>query len=68
MSQERSSIVSPHVGNPIPDLIPHAVKANGLVFVSGSIGFDKDCKLVEGGITEHTVGKREPRRFHAYDV
>lgn len=55
MSEQRKAIVSPNVANPFPDVFPHAVKAGGLVFVSGSIGMDENSKMVEGGIKEHTV-------------
>ena len=55
MSDQKTAIVSPKVANPLPDIFPHAVKAGGLVFVSGSIGLDENSKMVEGGIKEHTV-------------
>ena len=55
MSSERTSIVADNVANPLPDIFPHAVKANGMVFVSGSIGLDENSKMVEGGVQEHTV-------------
>ena len=56
MSEHRkTAIISPNVANPLPDLFPHAVKAGGLIFVSGSIGLDENSKMVEGGVKEHTV-------------
>lgn len=55
MAEQKTLIVSSEVANPLPDLFPHAVKAGGLIFVSGSIGLDKNNKMVEGGIQEHTV-------------
>jgi len=55
MSAERTSIISSKVANAFPDVFPHAVKANGMIFVSGSIGWDETNKIVEGGIQEHTV-------------
>jgi enamine deaminase RidA (YjgF/YER057c/UK114 family) len=40
---------------PMP-VFSQAIKANGLVFVSGNIGLDKDTwKLVGGGIKSQTV-------------
>ncbi|KAF2479062.1 Endoribonuclease L-PSP/chorismate mutase-like protein [Neohortaea acidophila] len=51
---EREAIVSPDVAMPVKDIFPHAVKAAGLVFVSGSIGMDKDGSIVPGGIQERT--------------
>lgn len=40
---------------PFP-IFSQAIKANGFVFCSGSVGFDKDTmKLVEGGIKAETV-------------
>ena len=62
MSGERTPIIASNVANPLPDIFPHAVKAGGLVFVSGSIGMDENSKLVEGGIKEHTVGP--PQRLN----
>ena len=55
MSDQKTPIVASNVANPLPDVFPHAVKAGGLVFVSGSIGLDENGKMVEGGIKEHTV-------------
>lgn len=55
MSDSKIPIVSSKVANPLPDIIPHATKAGGLVFVSGSIGLDENSKMVEGGVQEHTV-------------
>lgn len=52
---EREAIVSPDVAMPVKDIFPHAVKAAGLVFVSGSIGMDKDGSIIPGGIQERTV-------------
>jgi 2-iminobutanoate/2-iminopropanoate deaminase len=41
---------------PLP-VFSQAIKANGFVFCSGNIGFDKDTmKLVDGGIKGQTVG------------
>ena len=59
MSAKKIPIVSSKVANPLPDMFPHAVKAGGLVFVSGSIGLDENSKMVEGGVQEHTVGRYE---------
>ena len=56
MAEQKTSIISSKVANPLPDVSPHAIKAGGLVFVSGSIGLDEKSKMVEGGIQEHTVG------------
>lgn len=39
----------------MPSLFPQAMKANGFIFTSGSIGMDASNKIVEGGIKEHTV-------------
>jgi 2-iminobutanoate/2-iminopropanoate deaminase len=40
---------------PLP-VFSQAIKANGMVFCSGNIGFEKDTKtLVEGGIKAQTV-------------
>jgi Endoribonuclease L-PSP len=40
---------------PLP-VFSQAIKANGFVFCSGSIGFDKDTmQLVDGGIKAQTV-------------
>lgn len=55
MSDQKTTIVASNVANPLPDIFPHAVKAAGLVFVSGSIALDENNKMVEGGIKEHTV-------------
>ena len=55
MSSEKTPVNAPGVANPLPGVIPHAVKAGGLVFVSGSIGMDETNKVIEGGIREHTV-------------
>lgn len=55
MADHKTPIVSPKVANPLPDIFPHAIKAGGFVFVSGSIGLDENNKMVEGGIQEHTV-------------
>ena len=55
MAEQKTPIVSSKVANPLPDVCPHAIKAGGLVFVSGSIGLDVNGKMVEGGIQEHTV-------------
>jgi len=35
--------------------VAHATKVPGLIFLSGQTPVDKDGKLVEGGIQEHTV-------------
>ena len=40
---------------PFEDLFPHAVKAGGMVFVSGTLPWDKTGRMVDGGIKEHTV-------------
>jgi enamine deaminase RidA (YjgF/YER057c/UK114 family) len=55
MSGQKTPIISSKVANPLPDIFPHAVKAGGLVFVSGSIGLDETSNMVEGGIQERTV-------------
>lgn len=55
MAELKTPIVSSEVANPFPDIFPHAMKAGGFIFVSGSIGLDKNNKMVEGGIQEHTV-------------
>lgn len=55
MAGLKTPIVSWEVANPLPIILPHAMKAGGFVFVSGSIGLDKNSKMVEGGIQEHTV-------------
>lgn len=67
MSVERTSIVAPGVADPLPDVFPHAVKAGDLIFVSGSIGFDENSKMVEGGIKEHTVAWNPHERLRAED-
>ena len=56
MAEQKTPIVSSKVPNPLPDIFPHAIKAGGLIFVSGSIGLDENSQMVEGGIQEHTVG------------
>lgn len=55
MADQKTAIVSSKVANPLPDMFPHAIKAGGLVFVSGSIGLDENNKMVDGGIQGHTV-------------
>ncbi|KAJ3987809.1 Endoribonuclease L-PSP [Lentinula detonsa] len=36
-------------------ILSHATKVPGLIFLSGQTPVDKDGKLVEGGIREHTA-------------
>ena len=52
---DRTAIISPKVALPLPDIFPHAVKANGMIFVSGSIGMNESGTIVPGGVQEHTV-------------
>ena len=50
-----TEIKTPNAPAPLP-VFSQAIKANGFVFVSGNIGFDKDSwTLVEGGIKAQTV-------------
>lgn len=37
-------------------MIAHAVKVPGLIFLSGQTPVNKEGKVVDGGIAEHTVG------------
>ena len=66
MSDEKTPIIAPNVANPLPDVLPYAIKAGGLVFVSGSIGFDENSEMVEGGIKEHTVQSLRLRLHHTF--
>lgn len=36
-------------------MVAHAIKSDGKVYVSGSIGCDKEWKLIPGGVQEQTV-------------
>ena len=65
MAEQKTTIISSKVANPLPDIFPHAIKAGGLVFVSGSIGLDENNKMVEGGIQEHTVSIAHARRVRS---
>jgi 2-iminobutanoate/2-iminopropanoate deaminase len=50
-----TEIKTTNAPRPLP-VFSQAIKANGLVFVSGNIGFDKDTwTLVSGGIKAQTV-------------
>ena len=62
-NNERKAVISPKVALPLPDVFPHAVKANGMIFVSGSIGMDEIGNIVEGGVQEHTVGVKSSILF-----
>jgi len=52
---EISEVKTPNAPAPLP-VFSQAIKANGMVFVSGNIGFDKDTRvLAEGGIKPQTA-------------
>jgi len=38
----------------MPNILSHATKIPGLVFISGQVPTNKEGKIVEGGIEEHT--------------
>ena len=47
-----TEVHTPEAQAPLP-VFSQAIKANGFVFCSGNIGFDKDTtKLVDGGIND----------------
>jgi len=53
--QTITEVKTPNAPAPLP-VFSQAVKANGMVFVSGNIGLDPiTWKLVEGGIVAQTV-------------
>jgi len=53
--QTITEVKTPHSPAPLP-VFSQAIKANGMVFVSGNIGLDPvTWKLVEGGIKAQTV-------------
>ena len=54
MSHGMTPITAFNVAALYPELFPHAVKAGGMVFCSGTIGMDSNCKIAEGGIQDHT--------------
>jgi len=52
MSVER--ITAPDTAS-LPNVLSHASKVPGLIFLSGQTPVDKDGRLVPGGIQEHTA-------------
>jgi hypothetical protein len=50
------AVITQEAPNPMPDVFPQAVTANGMVFCSGSIAMDPTtCKIIDGDIQAHTV-------------
>lgn len=56
----KESVLTDKAPAPLP-LFSQAIKCNGMVYCSGSIGIEPtSMKLVEGGVADRTVGRSLP--------
>lgn len=51
----KRTVFAENAPNPMPEVFPQAIVANGLVFCSGNIAMDESNKIIDGDVKAHTV-------------
>ncbi|KAM3441300.1 hypothetical protein MY4824_001751, partial [Beauveria thailandica] len=55
MASVKEAVLTDQAPNPLPGIFSQAIKANGLVFVSGAVAMDpKTNQIIPGDIQAHT--------------
>lgn len=58
----KTAVLTDKAPKPLPGIYSQAIKANGMVFVSGAVPMDPETmELIPGDIKAHTVGAARSR-------
>lgn len=63
MASVKEAVLTDKAPKPLPGIYSQAIKANGMVFVSGAVPMDPETmQLIPGDIQAHTVSTNHKRR------
>lgn len=62
MASTKEAVLTDKAPKPLPGVYSQAIKANGMVFVSGAVPMDPETmQLIPGDIQAHTASSLSPR-------